>query len=144
VVQKHPAMRTLAHLTGLATLAVLIGCGGGGEEAKKAPAPAPTTPPAAAAPGTPPATAKPGTEPLAIFLDANTIEGKAPLVVSFDLDLDGGTPPYKWKWDFGDGQKATDANPKLAHTYDKPGTYMVEVTIDDASGDSDFDILHIA
>lgn len=136
-------MRTLVHLTGLAMLAVLIGCGGGGEEKKAAPAPAPTTPPAAPAAGTPPSTAKPGTEPLAIFLDANTIEGKAPLAVNFDLDLDGGTPPYKWKWDFGDGQKATDANPKLSHTYDKPGTYMVEVTIDDAGGDSDFDILEI-
>ena len=137
-------MRTLVHLTGLAMLTVLIGCGGGGSEEKKAaPAPAPTTPPAAPAAGTPPSTAKPGTEPLAIFLDANTIEGKAPLLVNFDLDLDGGTPPYKWKWDFGDGQKSTEADPKLSHTYEKPGTYMVEVTIDDAGGDSDFDILEI-
>jgi len=135
-------MRTLAQLAGIAAFTVLVGCGGG-EEPKKAPpaAPAPTTPPAAAA--TPPSTAKAGVEPLAIFLDANTIEGKAPLTVNFDLDVDGGTAPYKWKWDFGDGQKATDANPKLVHVYDKPGTYMVEVTIDDAGGDSDFDILEI-
>jgi PKD repeat protein len=135
-------MRTLAQLAGLAACAVILGCGGG-EEAKKAPAPVatPTTAPAAAA--TPPSTAKAGVEPLAIFLDANTIEGKAPLTVTFDLDLDGGTPPYKWKWDFGDGQKGTEANPQLAHVYEKPGTYMVEVTIDDSGGDSDFDILEI-
>src|SRR5262245_49864913 len=97
----QPPMRTLAHLTGLVILAAGIGCGGGGGEKKAAPAPAPTTAPAAPAAGTPPSTAKPGTEPLAIFLDANTIEGKAPLLVNFDLDLDGGTAPYKWKWDFG-------------------------------------------
>ena len=131
-------------------MAFLVGCGGG-EEPKQAqpPAPAPTAAPAPgapaapAAPATPPAAEKKGAEPLAIFLDANTIEGKAPLTVSFDLDIDGGTPPYKYKWDFGDGQKATDANPKLSHTYDKPGTFMVEVTIDDSGGDSDFDILEI-
>jgi PKD repeat protein len=134
-------MRTLVQLTGIAAFTVLVGCGGG-EEAKQAPVPAPAPAPAAA-PGTPPSTAKAGVEPLAIFLDADTIDGKAPLTVNFDLDLDGGTPPYKWKWDFGDGQKATDADPKLAHVYDKPGTYMVEVTIDDAGGDSDFDILEI-
>lgn len=128
----------------MAVLAALVGCGGG-EEATQAPAPAPTpsTAPAPATPTTPPSTAKPGVEPLAIFLDANTIEGPAPLTVNFDLDLDGGTPPYKWKWDFGDGQKSEEANPKLSHTYEKPGTYMVEVTIDDAAGDSDFDILEI-
>ena len=135
-------MRTLVQLAGIVAFTVLVGCGGR-EEAKQAPARAPAPAPAPAVPGTPPSTAKPGVEPLAIFLDANTIEGKAPLTVNFDLDLDGGTAPYKWKWDFGDGQKATDANPNLAHVYDKPGTYMVEVTIDDAGGDSDFDILEI-
>lgn len=121
-----------------------VGCGGG-EEATQAPPPAvptPTTVPPAAAP-TPPSTAKATTEPLAIFLDADTIEGKAPLTVTFDVDLDGGTPPYKWTWDFGDGQKGTEANPGLKHVYEKPGTYMVEVTVDDAAGDSDFDILEI-
>jgi PKD repeat protein len=131
-------MRVRTQLMGLAVMALLVGCGGG-EEPKKTPPPTP----APAGPATPPSTAKAGVEPLAIFLDANTIEGKAPLTVSFDLDIDGGTPPYKYKWDFGDGQKGTDANPALAHTYDKPGTYMVEVTIDDAGGDSDFDILEI-
>jgi PKD repeat protein len=129
-------------LTGLALVAALVGCGGG-EEPKQAPPPTPAPTAAPAAPAAPPSTVKAGAEPLAIFLDANTIEGKAPLAVTFDLDVDGGTPPYKWKWDFGDGQKATDANPKLSHTYDKPGTFMVEVTIDDAGGDSDFDILEI-
>jgi PKD repeat protein len=135
-------MRTLVQLAGIAAFSMLVGCGGK-EEAKQAPVPAPAPTAPAAAPATPPSTAKAGVEPLAIFLDANTIEGKAPLTVNFDLDLDGGTAPYKWKWDFGDGQKATDANPNLSHVYDKPGTYMVEVTIDDAAGDSDFDILEI-
>ena len=123
-------------------IAVLVGCGGG-EEPKQAPAPTPAPTAAPAAPAAPAPAAKPGVEPLAIFLDANTIEGKAPLTVSFDLDIDGGTQPYKYKWDFGDGQKSTEANPKLSHVYEKPGTYMVEVTIDDSGSDSDFDILEI-
>jgi PKD repeat protein len=136
-------MRKLSRLIGTAAFAAVVGCGGG-EESTQAPppaAPAPTTLPPAAA--TPPSTAKAGAEPLAIFLDADTIEGKAPLTVKFDIDLDGGTPPYKWTWDFGDGQKGTEANPTLSHVYDKAGTFMVEVTVDDAAGDSDFDILEI-
>jgi PKD repeat protein len=139
-------MRKLSRLFGVAMMAVVLGCGGGDEPAK-APAGAPTTttPAPAAAPATTPpqAAPKPGPEPLAIFLDADTIEGKAPLTVTFDVDLDGGTEPYKWKWDFGDGKTSTEANPKLAHVYEKPGTYMVEVTVDDSGGDSDFDILEI-
>jgi PKD repeat protein len=142
-------MRTLVLVTGFLLCAAIVGCGGG-EESKQAPAspaptvaPAPAAPVAPAAPGTPPPAAKAGPEPLAIFLDADTIEGKAPLTVNFDVDLDGGTPPYKWKWDFGDGKESTEANPKLSHVYEKPGTYMVEVTVDDAGSDSDFDILEI-
>ena len=137
-------MRKLSRLIGLMVIAVAVGCGGGEEKKTPAPpaaAPAPTTLPPAAA--TPPSTAKSGADPLAIFLDADTIEGKAPLTVKFDVDLDGGTAPFKWKWDFGDGQNGTEANPKLSHVYEKAGTYMVEVTVDDASGDSDFDILEI-
>jgi PKD repeat protein len=144
-------MRKLAIVTGFLVFAAIVGCGSGEESKQAAPAspaptvaPAPAAPPAApAAPGTPPSTAKAGPEPLAIFLDADTIEGKAPLTVNFDVDLDGGTAPYKWKWDFGDGKESTEANPKLVHVYDKPGTYMVEVTVDDAGSDSDFDILEI-
>ena len=134
-------MRTLVGFVGVAVLSVLVACGGEEREAPPPPAAPPsTTAPAAA---TPPSTTKKGAEPLAIFLDANTIEGKAPLTVTFDVDLDGGKEPYTWKWDFGDGQKSTEANPKLSHVYEKPGTYMVEVTVNDSGGDSDFDILEI-
>jgi len=71
------------------------------------------------------------------------IEGKAPLTVHFDVDLDGGKAPFKWSWDYGDGKTGDAADPKHAYTYEKPGTYMVELEVADAAGDSDFDILEI-
>ena len=82
-------------------------------------------------------------EPVSIFLDADVIEGKAPLTVHFDVDLDGGKAPFKWSWDYGDGKTGDAADPKHTYTYEKPGTYMVELEVEDAVGDSDFDILEI-
>ncbi|MFI5377932.1 MAG: LamG-like jellyroll fold domain-containing protein [Tepidisphaerales bacterium] len=40
-----------------------------------------------------------------------------------------------YKWDFGDGASATTV--ALAHTYDKPGTYAVRLTVTDARGQTD-------
>lgn len=124
----------------LAATLALAACGGGGEEAPPTPT---TTAPAAGQ--TPPSTAAAGeeAEPVSIFLDADVIEGKAPLTVHFDVDLDGGTPPFKWSWDYGDGNTGDAADPKHTYTYEKPGTFMVELEVEDAAGDSDFDILEI-
>jgi PKD repeat protein len=126
----------------LAAAMALVACGGGGDETPTTTAT--TAPPTAQ---TPPSTVA-GTqeqegEPISIFLDADKIEGKAPLTVHFDVDVDGGTPPFKWSWDYGDGNTGDAADPKHAYTYDKPGTYMVELEVEDATGDSDFDILEI-
>src|SRR5262245_37404543 len=121
--------RTLACSASLALTVslglVLSGCGGGGKEA---PAPAVTTtvPPAAApAPGAQaPGTTLPGAEdeeaaPLLAWADGMPEEGKAPLTVEFKADVEGGTPPLKYVWKFGDGTPdSNEANPK--HTYEKP------------------------
>lgn len=125
----------------LAAAMALVACGGGGDET-----PTTTTMPPAAK--TPPSTVAGAQqqqegEPISIFLDADKIEGKAPLTVHFDVDVDGGTPPFKWSWDYGDGNTGDAADPKHTYTYDKPGTYMVELEVEDATGDSDFDILEI-
>jgi PKD repeat protein len=132
-------MRTPTRLALLAAALAIAACGGGGE------GDAPKTPATTAPPTTAPAGAEQGeeAEPVSIFLDADVIEGKAPLTVHFDVDLDGGVPPFKWSWDYGDGKTGDAADPKHSYTYEKPGTFMVELEVADAAGDSDFDILEI-
>ncbi len=44
----------------------------------------------------------------------------------------GGTPPYTYYWQFGDGNVSTVANP--VHTYAAAGTYTVTLTVADAAG----------
>jgi PKD repeat protein len=123
----------------------LVACGGG--EGDKAPAPAPAakpTPPPTAAPSEPAADADDNeAEPLSIFLDANVIEGKAPLTVIFKVDIDGGTLPLKWKWDYGNGASSDAAETEHTYVYEKPGVFLVELEVEDSAGDSDFDILEI-
>lgn len=126
--------------TALLAAAVAVAACGGGDEAPKTP---PTTAPPAAPPTAPAAAAGEEAEPVSIFLDADVIEGKAPLTVHFDVDLDGGAAPFKWSWDYGDGNTGNAADPKHTYTYEKPGTFMVELEVEDATGDSDFDILEI-
>jgi hypothetical protein len=44
----------------------------------------------------------------------------------------GGTPPYTFSWDFGDGTSSSDQNP--THCFEAEGTYEVVVTVTDACG----------
>lgn len=56
--------------------------------------------------------------------------GVAPFAVSF---VDASTnAPTTWRWDFGDGQTGTGANP--THTYAQPGRYTVTLTASNAAG----------
>jgi hypothetical protein len=51
-----------------------------------------------------------------------------------DLTI-GGTPPYTWAWDFGDGGMSTLQNP--CHTYSATsGTFVVTLTVTDSNGTS--------
>src|SRR5262249_15499845 len=112
-----------------------------------APAPSPTQAP----PATPPTTtagAKTGEQdediasPLLAWADSDTDEGKAPLTIQFKADIEGGTPPLTYLWQFGDGSPdSTEANPK--HTYQKAGKHRADLEVKDAGGDSDSDYLEI-
>jgi len=51
--------------------------------------------------------------------------------VQFTGTATGGTPPYTWAWQFGDGATSTDQNP--THTYTAPGTYQVHLTVTDSA-----------
>ena len=50
----------------------------------------------------------------------------------FTLSVSGGTKPYSYSWDFGDGATSTEASP--GHVYDVIDKYTVKVTITDSKG----------
>lgn len=65
-----------------------------------------------------------------------TVQAGLPLQAAFAFEADGLTvlfmdmstgEPMSWIWDFGDGGASTERNP--SHTYAKPGTYTVKLTI---------------
>jgi len=149
-------MRTWSILLGFVVATTLAGCGGGGEtpgegaEAPKPGAQAPATTAPADQAATTPTTAPAGEKgpeddepaPLLAWADSDTDEGKAPLTIQFTADVEGGTPPLKHVWKFGDGTPdSTEPNPK--HTYAKPGQYRADLEVADSAGDSDSDYLEI-
>jgi PKD repeat protein len=54
--------------------------------------------------------------------------------VSFIGSATGGTAPYTFVWNFGDGGSATGAT--ASHTFSSPGTFSVTLTATDATGSS--------
>jgi PKD repeat protein len=48
--------------------------------------------------------------------------------------VSGGTPPYNWNWDFGDGGTSTEQNP--VHTYSGKDVYSVTLTVEDDNGET--------
>jgi PKD repeat protein len=68
---------------------------------------------------------------------ATPSSGPAPLDVQFSVTLAGGTPPYLYQWDFGDGTTSTDSAP--AHTFSMGGSYAVVLVVRDAIGQAAVD-----
>jgi len=68
---------------------------------------------------------------LACAAAAEPASGVAPLVVAFEGDAGGGTPPHTFRWIFGDGLESTSANP--SHTYSAPGAYRAILIVLDSS-----------
>ncbi len=60
---------------------------------------------------------------------ANPSTGAAPVSISFDATVSGGTPDYTYSWNFGDGSSSSVKNP--THTYAIPGTFTVTLTVVD-------------
>ncbi len=72
-------------------------------------------------------------EPLTVAANWDTLDGTtAPATYRLEGDALGGTAPYTFHWDFGDGQQATGQN--VRHTYENPGSYTATLTVADATG----------
>jgi PKD repeat protein len=72
-------------------------------------------------------------EPLTAVAQWDSTDGNtAPATFLFEADAEGGTEPYTFHWDFGDGQQSTERF--IRHTYENPGTYTATLTVTDAIG----------
>jgi len=73
-----------------------------------------------------------------LIVDANgPYEGIVGEAIQFHGFAQGGTPPYTWEWDFGDGGTSNEQNP--THVYSRAGTYVVILTVTDSEGHSNMD-----
>ncbi len=72
--------------------------------------------------------------PLALSASASSSVtfGNAPLATRLSANVTGGTAPYRYIWDFGDGSGVSTTKDPV-HTYTKPGTYTSTVTVTDSS-----------
>ncbi len=70
--------------------------------------------------------------PLAATASANPTSGQVPLTVAFTGTATGGTPPYSYSWNFGDGS-ATSTAQNPSHTYNNAGTFTATLTAKDSS-----------
>jgi len=57
--------------------------------------------------------------------------------IQFTGNAFGGTPPYTYHWDFGDGQTSTQQSP--SHTYTTVGNLTATLTVTDSVGNSSSD-----
>jgi PKD repeat protein len=69
---------------------------------------------------------------LTVTASGSPHSGVAPLSVNFTSTVLGGTPPYTFTWDFGDG--TTGAAQNLVHVYGSPGTYTASLLVVDSLG----------
>jgi PKD repeat protein len=70
--------------------------------------------------------------PLQATAAAVPMSGQIPLTVAFTGTATGGTPPYSYSWDFGDGS-ATSTAQNPSHTYTTAGTYTAKLTVTDSA-----------
>lgn len=71
--------------------------------------------------------------PLTAVASATPTTGTLPLRVLFSGVAAGGTAPYDFYWNFGDGSVGSAAE-SPSHTFNSSGTFQVELTVTDAGG----------
>jgi PKD repeat protein len=77
----------------------------------------------------------PTEEPFTVEIVSTSTEGVALATLLFETDTQGGTEPYTYSWNFGDGsEEVIDEDAVTSHTFEQAGTYNVVLTITDAGG----------
>lgn len=69
---------------------------------------------------------------LQVEMNVTPDSGAAPLPVAASCEVEGGKPPYRFEWDFGDG--AASGQEVASNIYEAGGTYTVSLTVRDALG----------
>src|SRR5215212_5115595 len=85
------------------------------------------------------------TEPLAVEITSSDTEGVAPATFDFEANVTGGTVPYTYSWDFGDGSVVESGDDETVdHTFDVAGNYTVSATVTDSTGRTVSDSIVVA
>src|SRR5215217_1837262 len=79
-------------------------------------------------------TVEPAPPLTAVEITSSDTEGVAPATFDFEANVTGGTVPYTYSWDFGDGSVESDDDESIDHTFDVAGTYNVDLTVTDSTG----------
>jgi PKD repeat protein len=64
---------------------------------------------------------------------SNETEGVAPATFELEANLTGGTEPFTYSWDFGDGSSEESDDETVEHTFDVAGTYNVDLVVIDST-----------
>ncbi|MFL6495958.1 MAG: PKD domain-containing protein, partial [Nitrososphaera sp.] len=71
----------------------------------------------------------------AVEITSDERRGVAPATFEFGTNVTGGTEPYTYSWNFGDGSvEVNDDDDTVEHTFDIAGTYNVDLTVMDSTG----------
>jgi PKD repeat protein len=73
-----------------------------------------------------------GPQPLRASASANPTSGEMPLAVQFTGGATGGTAPYTYSWNFGDGSAPSTVQ-SPSHTYADAGAYTATLTVTDSA-----------
>jgi PKD repeat protein len=79
----------------------------------------------------------------AVEIISSGTRGVAPATFEFEANVIGGTGPYTYSWDFGDGSVEVDDDETVEHTFDVAGTYSVDLAVLDSTGQSASDSILI-
>src|ERR687892_452571 len=86
----------------------------------------------------------PSPPPLAsVNIISNGTEGIPPATFEFEANVAGGTGPYTYSWEFGDGSSRESNARTVSHTFDQAGRYNVGLVVMDSRNQIAFDSIAI-